>query len=402
MTDTILNSLEVASFRGAEFLYSAGSVSAGRKTVVFEYPNKSFRVVEDLGGLLKTFQITGIITGRDFEYFERRSNLINELERESDGELIHPFFGRINVTPQTYTVSESPSTLGVATFTMTFLQSRPASLPTLSQDNSARINQLSADLFDQISAEISAKWFVTQGFINNVQNAINLLNDINRFISLTPQLFPGLVGTLSQFFDALNVFKDLTPRLVDSPEELSTQLTDLYLQADSLGTSAIDRVRIANNLFNFDSRFDEIRTTTAGLTERRRDTKLLDLAVNSMALSNAYRSIPQIEFETQDEIDLVTKALEGQYRSIIQKNEDLTLEKDTIRTIAAMRNEVRLYFDRQGTTTSKIITVNTKRTTLKELVYRYYGDLDNLDTVQNLNNFAAPRFIEGDVKILSI
>ena len=63
---TILENLNVASFRGARFLIKSHSTSGGRKTVNHEYPNSDRRFVEDLGELQETFSIQGIIHGDNY------------------------------------------------------------------------------------------------------------------------------------------------------------------------------------------------------------------------------------------------------------------------------------------------------------------------------------------------
>ena len=79
----LMSELNSASFRGVPFLFDSHEVGGGRKIVTHEYPNKTQRFVEDLGGLLKVFRIRGTVTG--VNYTNTKNALITALETPGIG-----------------------------------------------------------------------------------------------------------------------------------------------------------------------------------------------------------------------------------------------------------------------------------------------------------------------------
>jgi len=148
-----------ASFRGIDFLYTTGTNTAGRKTIVHEFPNKTFRYVEDLGRNLRTFTITGIISGgaHGFYYFQQKKALEDALNEEGIGILVHPFYGIVNCVCTGYTVTETETEIGSATFEMTFAEANPNIYPKISGDNSSIIANLASKIASEIATYIKGR-----------------------------------------------------------------------------------------------------------------------------------------------------------------------------------------------------------------------------------------------------
>ena len=49
----------------------------------------------------------------------------------------------------------------------------------------------------------------------------------------------------------------------------------------------------------------------------------------------------------------------------------------------------------------RIVEVEVKNSSLTNVVYSYYGDLENYDLIQQLNQFKAPSFLNGTVKLIA-
>jgi len=118
---SILDGLEEWSFDGITFLATEAPTKGGRKTVTHEFVNSSRREVEDLGLLLKTFNLKVLISNKDNLYFQKRDALVNVLEKgpNLDGSpkvLSHAFQGRFNVVAKPYSLLETIGDLGAAFF----------------------------------------------------------------------------------------------------------------------------------------------------------------------------------------------------------------------------------------------------------------------------------------------
>lgn len=123
--------LRVATFRNAQFHIETGGRSSGRRIALHEYPKREQPYAEDMGKKTITFDIVGYIIEGDrrlgLDYRPARNRLMDALEREGPGLLIHPTMDELEVVCDRYSVNESRDRGGIATFDMHFIEfGRPA------------------------------------------------------------------------------------------------------------------------------------------------------------------------------------------------------------------------------------------------------------------------------------
>ena len=75
--------LQKASFRGVPFEVTAASLTAGRRTVVHEYPQRDKPYVEDLGRASRKLTIKAFVVGSD--YLARAQRLLAAIEKPGPG-----------------------------------------------------------------------------------------------------------------------------------------------------------------------------------------------------------------------------------------------------------------------------------------------------------------------------
>lgn len=103
------------------FFVDAGERAGGRHTVAHEFPfSRSPAYVEDLGLRARTFNVEGYVVGSEYEAAKLR--LLDALEVEGPGELVHPYLGSRRVAVSTYRVRETRNDGGTATFTIEFIE----------------------------------------------------------------------------------------------------------------------------------------------------------------------------------------------------------------------------------------------------------------------------------------
>ncbi len=113
-----------ASFRGVPFEVTSGSLRAGRRTVVHEYPQRDKPYVEDLGKATRQITIEAFVVGDD--YIARGTALLAEIEKPGSGTLIHPWLGEMTVTVTS--VSELKFDTGLGTAYLTFVATEAGDL----------------------------------------------------------------------------------------------------------------------------------------------------------------------------------------------------------------------------------------------------------------------------------
>ncbi|MDR5784062.1 DNA circularization N-terminal domain-containing protein [Caballeronia sp. LZ065] len=88
--------LRPASFRGVPFVSLGGEGSFGRRNEVHEYPLRADPWVEDLGRGTRRFRVFGFLVGDDV--IAQRDLMIAACEKEGAGALVHPTYGRRDVS----------------------------------------------------------------------------------------------------------------------------------------------------------------------------------------------------------------------------------------------------------------------------------------------------------------
>ncbi|RIJ06062.1 hypothetical protein DXK93_01670 [Achromobacter sp. K91] len=116
-----------ASFRGVRFLVDQDSGRRGRRTVLHEYPKRDVPMVEDMGLATQNFKFSAWVAGLDC--FNQRDALLKALEEPGTGELVHPWYGRVEVVCTSVDVSHSEAEGGVVRFDLEFVKGVSTAFP---------------------------------------------------------------------------------------------------------------------------------------------------------------------------------------------------------------------------------------------------------------------------------
>lgn len=129
--------LRPASFRGVPFFVDDTSTSTGRKIQLHEYPKRDLPYSEDLGKVSKSYAIRAFVVGEDC--FEQRDALLDALEQEGGGTLVHPTLGTINVKAGACRFSDARTQGGVVRFDLVFYPGDEIEAPTATVNSSQQI-----------------------------------------------------------------------------------------------------------------------------------------------------------------------------------------------------------------------------------------------------------------------
>jgi prophage DNA circulation protein len=388
--------LDSASFRDVPFLIPAElSTEGGRKKVVHEFVNSNRRAVEDLGRYQKVFRIRGIITNNDGQYFERRNALINALEKSTAGVLSHPFFGKIKVVPDKYTVTESFSSLGRADFSMKFFRAEDRIAPLADAFTAFNVRNQEEVVIEFVGEEIVEKFRVSAAFPFNFSASTNLLEKIgNEFDSITNTFQRGL-AEIDNFSRELIDFRNSILRLVNLPQQLVNSMTNLYNSVVLLAETPAEAFLTLEKFFPFGDTDPLIPLTTAERIEKLANRTLLNQFMQVGALALAYERTVNIDFFTIREIDVYSEKLNAQYNKVFPglTNEDLASALTELRVTA---NE---FLDIQRLNVKKIVDFETGPTTAQALTYRLYGSVDDAERLALLNDIKDVDFVSGQVEV---
>lgn len=392
---SILEELHKASFNGAEFLIKSTSTAAGRKTVIHEYPNTSRRFVEDLGELQETFSLEGIVHGDN--YFADRDKLIAELKSDGQGELVHPFFGTVTVVAQPFTVVEDTTSLGVATFSMTFDRSEVSIFPIQAVNNVSFINELKDSVVSKVQTSIAGIFEVARNSGINYEDATAVMGNISDAFEINSDSIFKVKAEINDFNDSLNIFTTNINKNAFNATGLAADFTGVFKSFELLGNTANNQFDILRGLFGFGSDQEEIPQTTLQRIERKKNRDILNSAMRTNSLAQAYNVVTSATFATESDIKETQDLLDDQFEFVLNDN---SLSTDTINDLKNLRVEVRKFLEEESVNAFKISEVQTKEISATVFTYQYYGSVDNTQAIIDLNNSKDPTFLEGAVDVL--
>ncbi len=391
---TLLDDLLPASFRGTPFLLDVTTTSGGRKTVTNEFPNSNRRFVEDLGLLNKSFAISGTITGPNYAF--KRDALIVALEKKGAGILIINTLGVFNVVSTTYTLSERMTALGDATFTMNFEVAQDSLVPTPIQGALSNIFSSVLEAIALIETTVIQAISITRS--DNFVDALSKVDSFLQTMGGLTNVFVTESDTFDEFSKELTAFADNSSQILTNTVLLGSAISGLFTTLDSSLATPQDGVNLFEDLYTFGDTDTDLDIDTFALNEKNANRDRLNGAYETLALLMNYRNVPQLDFLTVTDINNQREALDAQFEKI---NSNPAIADSDKSSLLMARNEVRQFLDRESLRAFKITDFDTKDTTITELTYRLYGNLDNLQALIDLNNFKDIQHIEGTVQVLS-
>jgi len=150
-----------ASWRGVIFYVETGARLSGRRTVVHEYPKRNEPYSEDMGRHARRLHFSGYLVYRVntppgmSPYHSQRTRLINALEQDGPGRLIHPVFWPqgANCMCERYTMVENRQRGGFTEFEMMFVEVGTPGNFTAAANTASAVNT-NADTADQNASNL--------------------------------------------------------------------------------------------------------------------------------------------------------------------------------------------------------------------------------------------------------
>jgi len=403
------NKILSGSFKEIPIRIISGGVVGGRKFVKKEYPSRDTQTVEDLGLQPRSYNLEIIISdvGKIKEneppkedYFVYRDRLIEAIENKGTGTLIHPLYGRIeNIIATTYSISENFTEFGRSVLFVTFETSTSTGIPEQSITAISQIAQSRSTVDTTVVDVVTDNFIVDSRMTSNFLDAKNKVNEIIQSAIDATSFIGATAEKINEFNRFIGQFSADVNSLIVAPNELALSISNLFGNIDGLFGTVENTAKSFLNLFSFGNNDeDDLAETTAGLIQRSKNRAILNQAVNAEALSYAYVSVAQLNFETVAQIELAEKELETQYRHIIDNSDS---DQDINTALTDMRVIVQDFFDEQRVSAKQVISIFTNITSARLLSYQYYGESQSAVDIIGLNGITDVSFVEGDIDILT-
>ena len=223
MTKTWRDDLLPASFRGINFLIEQAAVPVGRKGQLHEYPQRDEPFFESLGKQSQVHKVSAYVIGDDC--FERRDKLLEALEKEGVGELVHPWLGRMLVDVGECDLTHSRTEGGMARLELTFYPSKPRKFPTGTANTQQQVVKSSESLLGSALRRYKAAMALVDSARINLIGLRNGLSNVYSIIQRQFAPFLGIFTNLSGFIQSL----------VNSPSALSALFSSYFSDFSTSG-----------------------------------------------------------------------------------------------------------------------------------------------------------------------
>ena len=412
-----LERLLPASFRGVTFLCPNDRLTEGRKTVTHEYVNSDKRFVEDLGAMPPKFSMTIIIADDiNFNADEKRDQLRNALKTPGPGLLIHPVYGRQEVTVEgEYEVSREDRELGSYSFNVTFAVSEAGIQPDVIQAQQATVFARDVALRSAVFQRMSDQWIAPRTSVSS-QDAIA---KVNIFTDIVRAGFSGVSGDKSGLLESLDDLSNGAALVVRSGPRLASSVSGIFDIFDDIGADALSIFKAIASLFDYGSDDIAIRNR-AGLSldqyERQINRNLLNSSINAAAVSRGYSFATQVDYLTDVDLVNARSDLDAQTRKVINDIRSVSVDfdaasnrgvnitptsgADVIQALQTTRTGANAVFAEKELNAYRIGNLNRFLTSGRLLSYSLYENTDNAELVENLNKSFRPSGLTGDLTIL--
>lgn len=394
---TIFNTARLpdGQFREAFFFYQESSGSGGRKTQTHEYPNKTERYVEDLGGLEKKFTFN-VYTDDNVSYSER-DDLIKALDEAGVGTLVHPSFGDLQVVVVGYTFTESVKELGITKFTINFEVASQNVLPTETTATKGFLAKLKSDILGDNEKAFDEKWETVKNKKAKFDSGVKTLKRTANKINNVAKQIQGLGDSFADLTTSLNQIVNSANKLVQAPSVLASNLRTAF---DNLGVA----FKNSKDLFNTTKKlfgFNESDQAIVGNSQIQKDIKTnqdqLNNFVNVAVLATAYDASVNIEYNNLQELNQVIADLENGFNQLPD-----TIDKNLRDALLQMKIEATNIFSQLAISLPNVANYNViNPISLNNLIFKLYGSLELKETIRLLNNFGDTSQIQGNIKILT-
>lgn len=392
----LLDRLYPASYKGASFYYVSDSRSEGRRIVVHDYPGQTDDT-EDLGYKNREFTIQAEIHG--FFYEDDKKKLELALNSEGAGILFHPFLGSIRCVCMGFTITETTAKVGSAVYTINFKEVTGEIYPTPSTDVTSFLANLYGKFYDFIKDYLNGEYIAN--FLKNIEAMAEKLRQLTDFAN-------GIVGAMEggDNLDKESYFKNSkfmsanSIKVASADGDIGGNISDLLSSFDIVSTDGQIRFDSSNQLFGFGEDDTFLDANTTQNNQNIGNKKLVNGAINTLALVNMYDSAKNIEFTDQEQLDDVVKALENNYNNLIDSDR-VFLKENLLDELNDMRVQSNKFFNQIRLQLPRIVEITTNPIPLAVLVYQYYGNTDNYDIILDLNNIYNPSVVSGTIKMLS-
>lgn len=389
---SVLEQYQGASFRGVPFLVPTESEDRGQKEVDHNYPNSDERFVEQLGRIPSIFKMEGIVHGDDA--IQQRIRLAEALDTPGLGDLVHPIYGLVRVKASPYSIRSTQTKMGEFIFSLEFKVSKENVSPSPETATPQSVTNIALEVAISVDAALEDNYIAPKSgslLTSSADKVTSISDDVNAKINAVTDLDSD---TLATFNRVSRTITSTAFKIAQSPTDLANSLSSLY-------STALQVVDTPSRLSEaWKTLLDNVEAITDPTDTVPRDNKvtnenMLDEHTRLNVLLNLYEAQAYKDFLTIAELEQALEFLNSKYEEYLNDAIQVTTDAGivsivndpTVRnTFANLRNTAIEAFNQKAQNLWRVVTISPGRSSMSLTTYKYYGNLDNLDLIIDLNS----------------
>jgi len=366
------DNLSPGSFRDAWFECESSGATLGRRTALHEFPGRDDPEVEDLGRAARQFTLELYVLGP--QYMAARDALLEALDMEGPGRLVHPWLGEMDATPTAVSLRESTREGGMARLTVTFIQA-PKKAETVWVVDTTEGLTAGAD-----ALETSALADFQAGF-NALNNAAHVVEQAIADVEAALGAVEGLVQSITAPLATL----------IRTPANLAAALQGSISRIRALANDPRQALAGLRALFGTEATLAVLPETTTARKLAAANRLAIFGLVADLALAESARAVADTTFPSATDAlaarDALLDTLDARAETALDATYDAlaTLRSALVRDAAA-----------RGANLARVVAY-TPGNTLPALVIAHalYGDASREAEIIARNNLPHPVFVQG-------
>lgn len=378
-----------ASFRNVKFYVPQHEATGGRRLATHEFADSDESYTQDMGLTTGQFTINAYIIGDN--YFGQRNKLLDALDKEGAGTLVHPYLGSRNVMCAEWRLRETVGEGRIARFTINFVNAGEIIYPKEIVDASASILDAREAALLAINAWFLASyqianqpWRVVQNVRDTLGVGFTAIASAKKAIQTVPEFKAGVGDALNGI---VNLTREATELAITTTQLLSfgTLATDIFIATAENARWQFEGLK---ELFNFQPVQDKGEDDPAKVFSYMMSFSAVVVASGLTAVMeyDSLEDSKEINDLIIDEIDSIL-TIEG-----IDDNISMTL-KDLQKVIVEG-------IELKGVDLSRLsVVILTQSKPALVLSHVLYGSISQEEDILTRNKLGHPGFVPGGLPV---
>ncbi|MCQ8116097.1 DNA circularization N-terminal domain-containing protein [Methylomonas rosea] len=315
MAETYRDRWSTARWREIEFLTESHDAKGGRRKAIHEFPGAEEPVVEDMGGKAGDYQLNAYFIGNDYDL--EAVALIKALNQPGADWLLHPWLGRIWVTPISWSRRDSNDANGFCTVAISWVAGGEQP-PEATPDQVDIANASIAGFADAAVADFDLLAMSADGlgaFVAQVQGKLEFVRQAISFATLPLIWSSQLLGLVSGIKGDLGALAAIPGSYANAFRSLSNAIG---LGADDAGLADTDRPRLVSRLVALSANANHGTLSGVAATDSAvRGNLTREAALQSRLYLAAAMQVALVDYRAEVDRTAVLAAIDTAYDALL-------------------------------------------------------------------------------------